>query len=265
MKKKFFLILFIVGLMVFLTPFIRREYTNYSFFKKSEAIQTGLNSLSEEDKNKKLEQEKNEEISSTIDALNEKKLTFKSEQDEVGYLIIPKINQVLPLFLGAEDTHLANGVAQIKGTSLPLEGLDSNTVIAGHRGYYGALIFRYLDQLEQGDLVYVNYLGEEAIYKVTGQSVIKPANKEELKPVKGKELVTLFTCHPYPQNSHRLLVRAERLKIEKQEKQVVILKITKNVNKKSSLLVVTKENIVPKGILLIGALILIYSIVGLFK
>ncbi len=251
--------------MVFLTPFIRREYMNYSFFKKSEAIQTRLNSLSEEDKKKKIDQEKNGEISSTIDTLNEKKLTFKSEQDEVGYLIIPKINQVLPLFLGAEDAHLANGVAQIKGTSLPLEGLDSNTVIAGHRGYYGALIFRYLDQLEQGDLVYVNYLGEEAIYKVTGQLVIKPTNKEVLRPAKGKELVTLFTCHPYPQNSHRLLVKAERLKIEKQEKQVVISKITKSMDKKNSLLVVTKESIVPKGILLIGALILIYSIVCLFK
>ncbi|WP_231620952.1 class C sortase [Carnobacterium maltaromaticum] len=238
---------------------------NYSFFKKSEAIQTRLNSLSEEDKKKKIDQEKNGEISSTIDTLNEKKLTFKSEQDEVGYLIIPKINQVLPLFLGAEDAHLANGVAQIKGTSLPLEGLDSNTVIAGHRGYYGALIFRYLDQLEQGDLVYVNYLGEEAIYKVTGQLVIKPTNKEVLRPAKGKELVTLFTCHPYPQNSHRLLVKAERLKIEKQEKQVVISKITKSMDKKNSLLVVTKESIVPKGILLIGALILIYSIVCLFK
>lgn len=221
MRKKLFLVLFIVGFVIFLTPFIRKEYTNYIFKIKSENIHRNMGESSKLTKKKKLEKVENGS-SERSGLLEQKKFSYKISNDAIGYLNIPKINQTLPLFLGATDSHLANGVAQIRGTGLPLDGMSSNSVIAGHRGYYGASIFRDIDQLEQGDLIYVNYFGEMAVYRVREHFIITPDDIELLEPIEGREILTLFTCHPYPRNSHRLLVQTERLKVNIDEIQEII-------------------------------------------
>lgn len=261
MKKALLFLLFIIGLLLFLTPFIRKEYTDYTFKKKSEEIQKKMEQLSEDTRENKRVQEAIKKNSDVMESLEEKKMSFQSVngKDEVGYLIIPRINQTLPLFSGATDEHLANGVAQITGTSLPMEGIGSNTVIAGHRGYYGALIFRNLDQLENGDLVYVNYFGEEGIYKMISQSVIVPTDNEKLESVEGKDLLTLFTCHPYPQNSHRLIIQAERLNITDNNAKAMLL--DKYPEEKTGDFFETKKSILPRLLVLCGILFSLYFLV----
>ena len=263
MKKRVWFSLFIIGFFIFLTLFIRKEYTHYVFRRKSENIQKRMDQLSDSDRKNETEHVVQAGNPLSEDIFDGERMAIRASADEVGYLMIPKINQSLPLYLGVTDTHLANGVAQITGTSLPLQGVKSNTVIAGHRGYYGALLFRDLDQLEAGDLIYINYFGEEAIYRVSNQSIIVPEDTEALKPQEGKELLTLFTWHPYPQNSHRLLVQSERLKIKKVDSLVLSSEINKEMEHAMSDFLVIKEPEVQKNVVMIGSLLSLFCAVAL--
>ncbi len=129
-----------------------------------------------------------------------------------GYLKIPKINETLPIYLGASVENLANGVAQIEETSLPIGGLGTNSVIAGHRGYNGGkAIFKYLDKLVVGDRFYIHIYDQILTYEVVRTEVIMPNQTEKLNIDPGKDMVTLLTCTPYRVSTHRLLVYAERV------------------------------------------------------
>ncbi|HCU8682788.1 class C sortase [Enterococcus faecium] len=129
----------------------------------------------------------------------------------VGYVYIPKINVLELLFLGASQEHLYRGVAQMSATSLPLSGKGHQTVIAGHRGGYTSPQFLYVDQLVAGDHIYIDYLGEKAVYTVFRTDVIRNYGQNStLTDIPDLDMLTLYTCHPYPQNYDRLLVRSLR-------------------------------------------------------
>lgn len=128
-----------------------------------------------------------------------------------GYLEIPKIQEILPIYLGATEANLAKGVAQMESTSIPVGGMGTNSVIAGHRGYYGADMFRHLDQLEVGDRIYIYTLGMTLTYEVTGSEVIHPYQTEKLEIEPGKDQVTLLTCTPYRVSTHRLIIHTKRI------------------------------------------------------
>lgn len=129
----------------------------------------------------------------------------------VGYIYIPKINVLELLFLGASQEHLYRGVAQMSATSLPLSGEGHQTVIAGHRGGYTSPQFLYVDQLGAGDHIYIDYLGEKEVYTVFRSDVIRNYGQNStLTNIPDLDMLTLYTCHPYPQNYDRLLVRSLR-------------------------------------------------------
>lgn len=129
----------------------------------------------------------------------------------VGYVYIPKINSLEMLYLGASQQNLYKGVAQMSQTSLPLSGIGHQTVIAGHRGGYTSAQFLYVDQLSAGDHIYIDYLGEKAVYTVTRLDVIRNYGQNgTLTDIPNLDMLTLYTCHPYPQNYERLLVRSLR-------------------------------------------------------
>jgi len=134
-----------------------------------------------------------------------------AEDDVFAFIEIPKIGEKLPIYLGATPTNLAKGVAQVTESSLPTGGSGTHSVIAGHRGYYGATFFRYIDQVETGDLFYIHVLDKVLTYKVTGQATIEPDDTSSLGIVEGEDLVTLLTCTPYPTNRYRLLIYGSRV------------------------------------------------------
>lgn len=82
-------------------------------------------------------------------------------------------------------------------TSLPLGQKDSNCVIAAHRGYQGIPYFRDIEQLKTGDRVIIKNPWETLTYKVTKIKVIDPYDTDQILIHKGKDMVTLLTCHPY--------------------------------------------------------------------
>lgn len=153
------------------------------------------------------------------------------EDDVFAYLIIPKLDMKKPIYLDASYKHLNMGVAQVEGTSLPLGGKSTRSVIAGHRGWWGDLMFYNIDKLEVGDEILIDGRTGLLKYRVSGQEIIDPSDWESILPIKGKDMITLLSCHPKrPPRPKRLLVNAERVvdekpveKIEKQEKKIFLI------------------------------------------
>lgn len=119
-------------------------------------------------------------------------------EDEIfGVISIPKLELEMPIYLGATYNHLADGAAHLSQTSIPLGGENTNSVIAGHRGWGGASYFRYITKLEVGDEVIITNLWDTTSYEVVEIKIIMPNEVEKILIQPGRELVTLMTCHPY--------------------------------------------------------------------
>lgn len=139
----------------------------------------------------------------------------------VGVIRIPGMEVELPIYLGASKNNMSKGAAQLGQTSMPIGGTDTNCVLAAHRGYYGSPFFREIERLEIGDEVYIDNLWETLVYRVTGTAVILPDEIDKVLIQKGKDMVTLVTCHPYTKNYQRYVVYCERI-LENEENQVEI-------------------------------------------
>lgn len=140
-------------------------------------------------------------------------LTQYGLQDETfGIIYIPKLEVTLPLYLGANDENMANGAAVLGQTSVPIGGVNTNSVIAGHRGWNGYPYFLNLDELQIGDTVYIDNIWTLMKYEVVDIQVISPDDVDAIKIQEGRDLVTLLTCHPPNTGGRqRLLVFCERV------------------------------------------------------
>ena len=103
----------------------------------------------------------------------------------------------LPLYIGASKENLSKGAAVLGQTSLPVGGTNTNSVIAGHRGYQGIPYFREIERLEVGDKVSITNPWETLTYRVESIAIIDPYDNDAVKIQDGKDMVTLVTCHPY--------------------------------------------------------------------
>ena len=131
--------------------------------------------------------------------------------DAVGYVEIPAMDVTLPLYLGASRAHMNDGATVLGQTSMPIGGISTNCVIAAHRGWNGKAMFRDVELLQEGDLVYLTNLWETLTYQVTGISIIWPDEVEAVAIKPEQDMVTLLTCHPYIVGTHRYLVYCQRV------------------------------------------------------
>ena len=134
--------------------------------------------------------------------------------DAVGYVEIPAMDVTLPLYLGASRAHMNDGATVLGQTSMPIGGISTNCVIAAHRGWNGKAMFRDVELLQEGDLVYLTNLWETLIYQVTGISIIWPDEVEAVAIQPSQDMVTLLTCHPYIVGTYRYLVYCQRVEDE---------------------------------------------------
>ncbi|WEV41881.1 class C sortase [Bifidobacterium sp. ESL0682] len=131
----------------------------------------------------------------------------------MGSIVIPKISVNIPIFHGTSEKALAAGAGHLYGTSLPVGGTSTHSVITGHRGMVQALMFTRLDEMRKGDTFYVRTMGKTIGYKVDRINVIDPQDTSRLKIERGADRITLMTCTPYGINTHRLLVSGVRSEI----------------------------------------------------
>ena len=127
------------------------------------------------------------------------------------YLEVPKLGSKMVVYHGISAKVLERGVGHIEGTSLPVGGKSTHTVMSAHRGLPSAKLFTDLDQMAVGDQFYIHVLDEHLAYEVDQINVVLPEEVSLLDIEKGKDLATLVTCTPYGVNTHRLLVRGHRV------------------------------------------------------
>ena len=131
--------------------------------------------------------------------------------DVMAYIEIPKINVVLPIYHGTSSQVLSKGVGHLEGTSLPVGGQDTHTVLTGHTGLDQARLLSDLNEIEEGDVFCIYVLGACLKYQVFDVETVLPDDTDGLQIIKGEDRATLVTCTPYGINTHRLLVHGRRM------------------------------------------------------
>jgi len=136
----------------------------------------------------------------------EEKVPLTPQGEVLGVLQIDSIDLNLPIIKGLNNTNLKIGVALLEDTAM-LED-QGNSVIAGHRGHsYGRLLNR-LDEVEINDRITVVTKDKEIPYRVFNKVIVEPQQTDLLAPTKEK-ILTLVTCDPVRNPTHRLIVQAK--------------------------------------------------------
>lgn len=214
-------LIFFVGLSLLLYPIIS-DYWNS--FHQSRAIATYAEAVAE------LDDEDYEKMWQEAEAYNQKlsnqpnrwNLTEEEEEEYnrildiggtgiMGYIEIPEIKVSLPIYHGTDEGVLQIAVGHIPGSSLPVGGIGTHSVVSGHRGLPSARLFTNLDELDEGDVFMIRVLDETLTYEVDKISIVEPDDLTGLGIDPELDLCTLVTCTPYGVNSHRLLVRGHRI------------------------------------------------------
>ena len=229
------IVIFFVGLSLLLYP----SFSNYwNSFHQSQAI-VGYDEMVA-----KLDEAKYDELWTSAREYNASLLkrpnafVLSQEQQErytsllnltgngvMGYIEIPVIGCVLPLYHGTAESVLQVAAGHLEWTSLPVGGENSHCILSGHRGLPSAKLFTDLDKVAVGDLFMLRVLDEVLTYEVDQILIVEPSDTASLLIEEGKDYCTLVTCTPYGINTHRLLVRGHR--VENVEESSVV-RVTAN-------------------------------------
>lgn len=248
-KKKFYIgdIFRMIGLIIAFSVLLYPTVSNYLYEKNGARVISSYDEnavqLSESEKQAMLEaaRQYNQELLGNIELLDPfspikkevdaryQSLLNTNEAGMMGYIRIPEIDVELPIYHGTEEKVLQSGVGHFEGTSLPVGGESTHTVLTGHRGLPSKMLFTDMDELAEGDIFYIKILGETLAYQIDQILTVEPENTKALTIVPGKDYATLVTCTPYAVNTHRLLVRGIRIPYEEAVRQEPDEKITPTI------------------------------------
>lgn len=141
----------------------------------------------------------------------------------LGYITIEKIKVQLPIYHGTSDKVLNSAVGHVEGSSLPIGGKSTHSVLSAHRGLPSAKLFTNLDKMEIGDVFTITILNRTITYQVDQVLIVLPDKIEEMQVKNGEDYCTLLTCTPYGINTHRMLVRGTRIENIEEEKKVNVI------------------------------------------
>ena len=263
------ILLFITALGLTFYPII----SNHINAKYASEIQTTYEAVIEDTDNEELLEAKeaavhyNESITpgaAEVDAYSQEALRAASQHYEalldvagdgiMGYVQIPKIGVQLPVYHGTNNDSLDRGIGHLLGSSLPVGGSSTHSILTAHSGMASQKMFSDLPQLEIGDIFYLKVLGETLAYQVDQINTVLPHDTTYLGIEQGEDLCTLVTCTPFGVNTHRLLVRGERIPYEEAE---IIVETTQEAATES-----TWEQHYLKGILIGFGVVLAAGIIG---
>ncbi len=234
-----FPLLFLTGLSLLLYPLLSNEWNNY---RQSRLISTYDSVISEKTEAGEINYDNEWEQANSY---NEALLPYilpdsfaaaqiNQEEDEeylsclnltgdgmMGYVQIPKINIKIPIYHTTDESVLQVAAGHLEGSSLPVGGKGTHTVISAHRGLPSAALFTDLDRLSEGDHFLLYILDDTLCYEVDQISVVEPEDTKSLMADDNQDLATLLTCTPYGVNSHRLLVRGHRVPYEEVKDEAV--------------------------------------------
>lgn len=219
-----FVALFVAGLLILSYPMISNFWNQWRadhlMSQYSETVEnTDEDTLQEEFRRARL-YNKNLAGSSVPDAFSireyRRDVEYESLLDVVGdgvmgFVEIPSIKVSLPIYHYTTEDVLKKGAGHLAGSSLPVGGKGTHTVVSAHRGLPSAKMFTDLNLLEEGDVFIFRVLDRKFTYQVDQIKVVEPDETEDLAAAPGEDLATLVTCTPYGVNTQRLLVRGHRV------------------------------------------------------
>lgn len=260
-KITFILILFFfIGLLILTYPMISDYFNQKTQSRVITDYESLLNNI--EIKDYSLEFDKATGYNNRLKDLANPLLTYDTLSDYndilninsngmMGYITIDKIKVELPIYHGTSKDVLSTAVGHIEGTSIPVGGSYTHSVLSAHRGLPSSKLFTDLDKLEIGDIFTITVLDKVLTYEVDKISIVKPNEIDELK-IDENDYVTLSTCTPYGINTHRLLVRGKRIENIEVKKKYITTEAFKIDN-----LIVTPLVAIP--IILILLLIIVFK------
>ncbi len=210
-------LIFISGLALFLYPTLSNLYNEYLNAQLIGDYQEAFENISPEQFEKaKSDAEAYNLYKNNPQKLEELGLSYEKVLNVIGngvmgYIEIPKISVSLIINHSIDEDVLQNAIGHVEGTSLPIGGINSHCVLAGHTGLPSAKLLTNIDHLKIGDDFYLHVLDQVLEYQIEDISVVEPDEVSRLNTISGKDCVTLVTCTPYGVNSHRLLVRGVRV------------------------------------------------------
>lgn len=220
---------YIIGFSILFYPAISNYLNQKNSTRIASDYEQEVSTISEEAEAKMIAEavQYNKNLIGTNQALDPFSEDAKAPEDEMynqllnlnntgmmGYLEIPKIDILLPVYHGTSESVLQSGAGHLSTTSLPVGGESSHSVLSGHRGLPSAKLFTDLNKMEIGDVFYIKVLHHTFAYQVDQILTVLPSETQALEVEEGKDYVTLVTCTPYAINTHRLLVRGTRVSYE---------------------------------------------------
>lgn len=214
------IVVFFVGLSVLLYPSVSNYYNSFHESRAIASYQERMTGLSERDYttalaaaksyNRGLAAGQTDFVQGAPRSAEYASLLRFSDDGMMGYITIKKLDVELPIYHGTSDGVLAAGAGHLEGSSLPVGGESTHTVLTGHRGLPSAKLFTDLDRLETGDTFALHVMDQTLYYRVDQIRIVLPGETQDLQIASGKDYCTLVTCTPYGVNTHRLLVRGVR-------------------------------------------------------
>jgi len=153
----------------------------------------------------------------------------------MGRVEIPLINQNIPIYHYTTNDVLEKGAGHLAGSSVPVGGIDTHSVITAHRGLPSAKLFTDLNLVKEGNVFYIHVLDETLAYEVDLIQKVLPHETKSLAIEAGYDYCTLVTCDPYAVNTHRILVRGHRIPYEAEQYQEEIKKAPPILNESTLL------------------------------
>ena len=220
-KKILGTLLFVVGFGMILTPVLTNFWYNQEVTAHEEKFNETVKEakdfseldriLREENRKMFLDHQEtflNQSVSFETKLIDLKK--YGLDEDVIGFLEVPKLGVRLPIYLGASWENMKLGAVHLTGTSYPIGGENTNSVIAAHRGDFRTRMFRHIDDLKIGDVLYIKNYNETLEYRAVKMAVIDPVEFDKLTIQENKDMVTILSCHPFPFDYQRYVVYFER-------------------------------------------------------
>lgn len=218
-----FIFIFILGLGILSYPMISNWYYRIESNNQVVDYKEARSLLSKEEIQRRLRLAKiyNDNLGNVVPkdpySEEEKKKAFENYaqmlelRTKIGVITIPSIDVELPIYAGTNEEILQKGAGHLEGTSLPIGGESTHTVITAHSGLPTARLFTDLEKVKMGEKFYIENIAGTMAYEVDHIDVIDPSDFQQLLVVPGKDYATLLTCTPIMINTHRLIVRGHRV------------------------------------------------------
>ena len=230
-KKKqsnwFFKLVFVLGFLILMYPQVSRLYYRVQSTQEVAAFEEGKAALSDEEIKKRMALARDFNDSLVNQNMEDPYSKARHERgraeyarmlevhEQIGHIQIPTIDLDIPIRAGTSEEVLQTSAGHLEGTSLPIGGNSSHTVITAHSGLPTAKLFTDIRELKKGDRFYIHNIAETLAYEVDQIKVVEPSNFEDLLIEPGHDYATLLTCTPIGINTHRLLVRGHRVPYDK--------------------------------------------------